>query len=126
MRRWTGHLGALGRVVTLDYDYQVAGRPRPDPQAMLIATHRRSLEAARAGDEPVVLAGKSMGGRIGCHVACEVPVTALIAFGFPLFGQGRRDKPRDAVLRALRTPIAFVQGDRDPLCPLEDLELVRA
>jgi predicted alpha/beta-hydrolase family hydrolase len=39
---------------------------------------------------------------------------------------GDRTKLRDEVLRALRTPILFVQGTRDPLCPLDLLERVRA
>ncbi|HEX7670353.1 MAG TPA: alpha/beta family hydrolase, partial [Polyangiaceae bacterium] len=33
---------------------------------------------------------------------------------------------RDEVLIALRTPILFVTGTRDPLCPLDVLETVRA
>ncbi len=39
---------------------------------------------------------------------------------------GDRTKLRDEVLRALRTPILFVQGTRDALCPLDLLERVRA
>ena len=38
---------------------------------------------------------------------------------------GDRTKLRDEVLRALTTPILFVQGTRDPLCPLDLLERVR-
>jgi pimeloyl-ACP methyl ester carboxylesterase len=33
---------------------------------------------------------------------------------------------RDEVLLALRAPVLFVQGSRDPLCPLELLAPVRA
>jgi len=33
---------------------------------------------------------------------------------------------RDEVLVALRTPILFVQGSRDSLCPLDKLAAVRA
>ena len=33
---------------------------------------------------------------------------------------------RDEVLIALRTPILFVQGSRDALCPLDKLAAVRA
>jgi len=33
---------------------------------------------------------------------------------------------RDEVLVALRTPILFVQGTRDELCALDELEAVRA
>ncbi len=39
---------------------------------------------------------------------------------------GDRTKVRDEVLRALTTPIVFVQGTRDSLCPLDLLERVRA
>jgi predicted alpha/beta-hydrolase family hydrolase len=44
----------------------------------------------------------------------------LVCFGYPLVGQN--GKLRDEVLRALETPILFVQGTRDPLCPLPQLE----
>ncbi len=73
----------------------------------------------------VVLAGKSMGGRVGCHVALKEPVAALICFGYPLCGAGDRAKLRDKVLLDLRTPILFVQGARDALCPLDLLADVR-
>jgi uncharacterized protein len=39
---------------------------------------------------------------------------------------GDRTKLRDQVLRDLQTPILFVQGTRDSLCPLDLLEKVRA
>jgi predicted alpha/beta-hydrolase family hydrolase len=48
-----------------------------------------------------------------------------VCFGYPLKGQGANGKLRDAVLRELTTPILFVQGTRDPLCPLELLANVR-
>jgi predicted alpha/beta-hydrolase family hydrolase len=38
---------------------------------------------------------------------------------------GRGGSVRDEVLLALRTPVLFVQGTRDPLCPLDRLEAVR-
>jgi predicted alpha/beta-hydrolase family hydrolase len=63
--------------------------------------------------------------RIGCHVALEEQVDSIICLGYPLCGAGDRTKLRDEVLRALRTPILFVQGTRDPLCPLDLLERVR-
>lgn len=123
MRAWAERLGALGRVVALDYPYALEGKKRPDPPARLVGAHREALAAAR-GDGPVVLCGKSMGGRIGCHVALLDPVAALVCLGYPL--RGASGALRDQVLRELRTPILFVQGTRDPLCPLGDLEDVRA
>ena len=50
----------------------------------------------------------------------------LVCLGYPLCGMGDRTKLRDEVLRALTTPILFVQGTRDSLCPLDLLERVRA
>jgi predicted alpha/beta-hydrolase family hydrolase len=125
MRGWARRLGALGRVVCFDYPYMAERRGRPDPRAKLVAAHRAALAAARADHPgPVVLCGKSLGGRIGCHVALEEPVTALVCFGYPLIGM--RGDVRDAVLRELRTPVLFVQGTRDHYAPLADLEAVRA
>jgi predicted alpha/beta-hydrolase family hydrolase len=66
-----------------------------------------------------------MGGRIGCHIALEESVTGLVCLGYPLCAAGDPKRLRDKVLRDLRTPILFVQGTRDPLCPLDLLESVR-
>ncbi len=124
MKRWAARLSALGRVVPFDYPYMKAGRKSPDRPPVLVAAHRAALAEARvAGDERAVLVGKSMGSRIGCHVALEDPVSALVCLGYPL--RGPRGDLRSDVLLALRTPILFVQGSRDPLCPLDALEDVR-
>ena len=126
MQRWAALLSRIGIVRTLDYGYMRAGRRRPDRLPELIAAHREALRAARQEHGgPVVLIGKSMGGRIGCHVALEEAVAALVSFGYPLCGGGDPAKLRDTVLRELRTPILFVQGTRDPLCPLDLLGRVR-
>jgi uncharacterized protein len=124
MTRWAAHLAAVGEVVRFDYPYMRAGRRSPDRLPVLVAAHREALAAARGRKaRPVVLAGKSMGGRVGCHVALEEEVDALVCLGYPLVGQ--RGAIRDEVLVALRTPVLFVEGSRDPLCPLERLEEVR-
>lgn len=124
MTRWAAHLAAVGDVVRFDYPYMKAGRRSPDRLPVLVAAHREALAAARGRKErPVVLAGKSMGGRVGCHVALEEEVDALVCLGYPLVGQ--LGAIRDEVLVALRTPVLFVEGSRDPLCPLERLEEVR-
>jgi uncharacterized protein len=126
MRTFARLLGSIGRVEPFDYSYMIERRGRPDPLPKLIVAHRAALASLRGShDGPVVLAGKSMGGRIGCHVALIEPVAAVICFGYPLCGAGDRSKLRDQVLLELRTPAMFVQGTRDPLCPLELLEDVR-
>lgn len=125
MQRWKERLSTIGDVEAFDYPYMEQGRRRPDPLPQLIAAHRQALVEARRG-RAAILIGKSMGGRIGCHVALEENVTGVVCLGYPLCGGGDQSKLRDKVLRALTTPILFVQGTRDSLCPLDLLERVRA
>ncbi len=128
MQSWKKILSEIGEVETFDYDYMREGRKRPDPLPQLIAAHREALNRARERYRPerTILVGKSMGGRIGCHVSLEEELDGLICLGYPLCAMGDRAKLRDQVLRALTTPILFVQGSRDSLCPLDLLERVRA
>ena len=126
MQRWAELLRTLGAVELFDYRYLREGRKRPDPLPSLVAAHREALLAARRTHPgPAVLIGKSMGSRIGCHLSLDTPVAALICLGYPLCGGGDRRKLRDKVLREMTAPVLFVQGTRDPLCPLDLLEEVR-
>jgi len=125
MTAWAGRLAVLGEVVRFDYPYAAAGRRRPDPLPDLVASHREALAQARGRPgRAVVLAGKSMGSRVGCHLALEEEVAALVCFGYPL--RGASGALRDEVLLRLRTPILFLQGTRDALAPLHELQAVRA
>ncbi len=129
MRAWRERLSSIGHVEvrTFDYPYMRAAKRRsPDRLPVLIEAHRAELAALRASAAgPVFLIGKSMGGRIGCHVALEEQVAGLICLGYPL-KSGATGALRDQVLLALETPVLFVQGTRDPLCPLDLLADVRA
>ncbi|MEY2484783.1 MAG: uncharacterized protein QOH39_431 [Verrucomicrobiota bacterium] len=126
MQAWKERLARIGRTELFDYPYMREGRRRPDPLPQLVAAHRAALNQMQpAADESVFLIGKSMGGRIGCHVALEEKVSGVICLGYPLCGAGDPTRLRDRILRQLRIPILFVQGTRDPLCPLDLLENVR-
>jgi predicted alpha/beta-hydrolase family hydrolase len=136
MQTWKRRLSEIGEVESFDYDYMRAERKRPDPLPQLITAHRAALETfvnrelrSVNREEPtprLFLVGKSMGGRIGCHVSLEEKVDGLICLGYPLCAMGDRTKLRHEVLRALTAPILFVQGTRDSLCPLDLLDRVRA
>jgi len=123
MTAWAERLSTLGDVHPFDYPYMAQGRRRPDRLPKLVTAH----EAAMDGLERPLLVGKSMGSRVGCHVAVAHPsrVRGLVCFGYPLCGGGDRAKLRDQVLRELTVPILFVQGTRDRLAPLDLLEEVR-
>jgi predicted alpha/beta-hydrolase family hydrolase len=128
IQRWKERLSQLGDVEVFDYPYMRENRKRPDLLPQLIAAHRQALVEARQKHSRAVtiLIGKSMGGRVGCHVALQEKVDGLVCLGYPLCAMGDRTKLRDEVLRALTAPILFVQGTRDPLCPLDLLERVRS
>jgi len=127
MRRWRDYLHHLGEVVAFDYPYMQARRKMPDRMPALIAAHREALVKVRADADgaPVFLVGKSMGSRVGCHLSLEEPVAGLVCIGYPLVS-GSSGALRDEVLVALRTPILFIQGTHDTLCPIPKLEDVRA
>lgn len=124
MQAWIARLAPLGRVVPFEYPYMAAGKKRPDRLPKLLDAHRAALEAAR-DDAPVVLVGKSMGSRVGCHLSLDVPVDAVVCFGYPLQGGGKKKALRDEVLKAMATPVLFIQGTRDPLGPLDRFAEVR-
>lgn len=127
MRRWSDYLRELGHVVTFDYPYMQARRKMPDRMATLIEAHRAELAKVReqARGARIFLVGKSMGSRVGCHLSLEEPVDGLVCFGYPLVS-GSSGALRDEVLVALRTPILFLQGTHDTLCPIPKLQDVRA
>ena len=109
MQRYRELLGELGQVRSFDYPYMRDGARRaPDKLELLVSAHRIEVEAERIANpaQKLVLAGKSMGGRVGCHV-------------------GQNGRLRDEVLLRLKTPVLFVQGTRDTLCALPELERVR-
>ncbi|KAG6579551.1 KAT8 regulatory NSL complex subunit 3-like isoform X1 [Cucurbita moschata] len=128
--RWKDMLGkALHavEVVTFDYPYISGGRKSPPKAEKLVPYHTEIVkrEIARYPGHPLILAGKSMGSRVSCMVACEegIHASAIICLGYPL--KGLKGDVLDQTLLHVTVPIMFVQGSRDALCPLEKLEDIR-
>jgi uncharacterized protein len=125
MSTWKEFISHIAPVMTFDYPYREAGGSRPDPLPTLIERHSEALRWGKSQyGEHAILIGKSMGGRVGCHVAAQQPCLAAICLGYPLRGQN--GKLRDAALVELPVPALFVQGTRDSLCNLEELQGVLA
>jgi uncharacterized protein len=129
MRHFAERLAAHGSAVCrFNFLYSERGRKTPDRQPVLEATYREVVEAALDlhGPGRLVLGGKSMGGRIASHiVAGGVEADGLAFLGYPLHPPGRPERLRDAHLRAISAPMLFVEGTRDPFCPLDSLDRVR-
>jgi predicted alpha/beta-hydrolase family hydrolase len=126
-----GSLAAKGiRVIRFNFLYTEAGKKAPDRQPVLEETYRAVVQEVREREsgERIFIGGKSMGGRIASHVAAgadAAQVDGLVFLGYPLHPPGRPERIRDAPLYQVRVPMLFVEGTRDPFCPLETLEKVR-
>lgn len=120
-------IGRTGwRVVRFEFPYVTAGKKAPDRASVLEETFTAVLEEVRAADSRLVAGGKSMGGRIASQVASlGTTVTGLVFLGYPLHPPGKPERIRDAHLYDLEVPMLFVEGTRDPFCPLETLAEVR-
>lgn len=107
-------------VVTFDFLYMHGGRRLPDKLPVLVETMAAARAAVDARADlaslPLVLSGKSMGGRVATHVAVERPgrERAVVALAYPLAPpKAARPVDRVAHLTALPVPLLVLQGSRD-------------
>jgi uncharacterized protein len=122
-----GIAGAGIGVWRFNFVYQEAGKKSPDRNPVLEETYTSVLDVARErGARKLLAGGKSMGGRIASQVAAQrTPIDGLVFHGYPLHPPGKPERIKDAHLRDVTVPMLFVEGTRDPFCPLETLEKVR-
>lgn len=115
MTRLRDGIAAAGHpVMTFDYPYMAAGRKRPDHQTTLLACHRAAAAELRSRVAAIVLAGRSMGGRIATHLAAEgEPCEGLVVFSYPLHPPGRPEKLRVEHLPDITQPLLSLVGTRD-------------
>lgn len=126
MERIARGLSAAGlAVVRFNFVYAERGKRSPDRQPILEATYRAVVDEVSAKGA-LVLGGKSMGGRIASHLVAQgVTADGLLFLGYPLHPPGKPERIRDAHLTDITIPMLFIEGTRDPFCPLETLERVR-
>lgn len=118
-------LAARGlRVARFEFPYmharRVGRRPGPDRLPVLQACYR-SVVRELGAPEKLVLAGKSLGGRVASTLADEVGARGLVCLGYPFHPPGKPAQLRTAHLAALRTPALIVQGSRDPFGTREEI-----
>lgn len=116
-------------VVRFEFPYmaqrRLDGVRRPPNSMHVLQEAWRAVyaEVRQQTSEPIVIAGKSMGGRVASMLADELAVDALVCFGYPFYPARKPHKPRTEHLQGLRTPTLIVQGERDPLGRREVVEL---
>ena len=114
-------LAAAGHLtMTFDYPYAAEGRRVPDRLEVLVECHRAAARRLRAESGRVVLAGKSMGGRVGSHLAASgEPCLGLVFYGYPLLPPGKGVARDTGHLDGLGAPMLFLSGSQDRLAPLD-------
>ena len=77
-------------VLTFNYPYTEAGRRfPPDRRDILLACHRAAAEWLRDRCSGMVMAGRSMGGRMASYLAAEgEPCDGLVLYAYPLHPAG--------------------------------------
>ncbi len=121
-------------VVRFSFPYmeaaQRAGTTKPpDPQKRLLATWRAMIDRALRlrGHGPLVLAGKSMGGRMASLLLAEgraQEARGAIYLGYPLHPPSKPEKLRAEHLARVPVPQLFVQGSKDALADRKELRAV--
>ena len=114
-------LGSRASVERFDFPYRREGRRAPDRAPKLMAAIRDDLSTMRRRRGPVVMGGRSMGGRMTSMVAADVdgggPVArlaGLVLICYPLHPPGKPERLRVEHLVDLTVPCLFVSGTRDP------------
>jgi predicted alpha/beta-hydrolase family hydrolase len=122
----TGAADALAsegfRVVRFEFAYMAdrrnGGKRRPPPKAELLIPEYEAAIAALEVKGPLIIGGKSMGGRIasiladGLHTSGRI--VGLLCLGYPFHPPDKPEQLRTAHLKTLKTPALIFQGTRDP------------
>lgn len=116
-------------IATLRYQFPFMeqGKKRPDSPALAYATvHAAVAEAMRRfPDLPIFAGGKSFGGRMTsqAHAFSPLPgVRGLVFVGFPLHAAGKPSQTRGQHLFGIQIPLLFLQGTRDALAEMPQVQ----
>jgi predicted alpha/beta-hydrolase family hydrolase len=109
------------------FPYMERGAKRPDPPPLAQATVRAAVAAAARSlpDLPLIAGGKSFGGRMTSQAQAKAPlpgVRGLAFLGFPLHPANRPSRDRAEHLFDVHLPMLFLQGTRDALAALDQIE----
>ncbi len=106
--------------VRADFPYRKEGRRAPDRAPRLLAAVREELEGIDP-DQPLVMGGRSMGGRMCSMIAAGADgrpppknLKGLVLISYPLHPPGKPDRLRVDHLPAIAVPTLFISGTKDP------------
>lgn len=91
------------------------GKRRPPDRAPKLLEHYQAIISEVGRDRPLLIGGKSMGGRMASLLAAQAPDIAdgLVLLGYPFHPPGKPEKLRTDHLPDIEIPTLLVQGERD-------------
>jgi len=117
------------RIARFEFGYMAgrrtaAGR-KPPPRAEKLTAEYLAAIAALSAKSPLVIGGKSMGGRVASMIADELfaagTIAGLLCLGYPFHPIGKPEQLRTAHLGEMKTPALIAQGTRDPFGTREEV-----
>lgn len=109
------------RVARFEFDYMASRRMstsrKPPPRADKLKPEYIAAIDALDAKGPLIIGGKSMGGRVASMIGDELyasrRIAGLLCLGYPFHPQGEPDQLRTEHLAEIKTPTLIVQGTRD-------------
>lgn len=126
-----GAVAARGfTVVRFEFAYMAArrtgGKRRPPPKAETLCDEYHAAVKTCDATGPLLIGGKSMGGRVASLIADDLfaqrRIAGLVCLGYPFHPPKKPDTLRTAHLADLRCPALIVQGEADPLGSRAEVE----
>lgn len=123
-------LAAAGfRVARFEFSYmanrRTEGTRKPPPRAETLNPEYVAAVEALAAKQPLIIGGKSMGGRIASMVADDLlasrRIAGLLCLGYPFHPPAKPQQLRTRHLAELQTPTLIVQGTRDEFGTREEV-----
>jgi predicted alpha/beta-hydrolase family hydrolase len=111
------------RIARFEFAYMAsrrtaAGRKPPPRAEKVMPDYVAAIDDLGPTDGPLIIGGKSMGGRVASMVADAMfdagRIAGLLCLGYPFHPPGRPEQLRTAHLLELQTPALICQGTRDP------------
>lgn len=122
-------LAAAGfRVARFEFAYMAArryGHRKPPPRAETVNPEYVAAVEALGTKGPLIIGGKSMGGRVASMVADELhaagKIAGLLCLGYPFHPPAKPEQLRTKHLAGLKTPTLICQGTRDEFGTREEV-----
>jgi len=125
----TAALAAEGlRIARFEFVYMASrrsGQRKPPPRAESLKPEYLAAVDALSASGPLIIGGKSMGGRVASMIADDLysknRIAGLLCLGYPFHPPGKPAQLRIAHLVDLKTPSLICQGTRDEFGTREEV-----